>query len=383
MRGREARNPEPEQPSKKKHPLEGMDKEDIDTFVETSYDKIAPTAKKSKKKPTLTEQERGEIMEDLARLRGGAPAEETPKEKEDGGVEESLKEIHRMEKERVKAERAAKKMKPIPLTRKKKGEIEESLDAIAKMEEERVKADKEAEKARPIPLVRKKKNEIEESMKEIHRMEAERSASEREIRKNIEQIVSEGLAGETEPIPLTPKKEQRPFTAEEEAFFASGDAAAAMAEDAEKSSDQLKNEVETLTQNLHGLREGVELLRRDTNGNVVGREWQPGLAELEQTLEETYGIDMNREMREMTVKPSLWKSLRESFKFIVSPGFRKTLRDYDRRRDDVDEAERSLAVAKLWLENPQEAERIARARGMRTARKSKNDDRKKPPTMSM
>lgn len=231
--------------------------------------------------------------------------------------------------------------------------------------------------------------------------------------------------GKQEPILLTPdmKKKKPSFSEAEEAFFSKGeqiskdnadgwmevedheiidvkfpnltdeeiDSAFAKAESgalerravessleknelAPEQKEALQHDLQRLSNELFSLQKGIELRVEDPISGKERWEYRPGLEELEKQLAE-YGVDVNALDKAkndeefaaiMKKETSMTSTLKRGLKYLLSPGYRKTMDLYERRVKEIADVEDQIAGTKLMLENPQKAAEDSQRRYMRT-----------------
>lgn len=244
------------------------------------------------------------------------------------------------------------------------------------------------------------------------------------LRDKLRSLVS-GMWKREEPVLLTPDmmKKKPGFTEAEEAFFAKGeqmskdnaegwqevedheiidvkfpdltdeevDAAFAKAESgalerravesaleknelAPEQKEALQHDLVRLSNELFSLQKGIELRIEDPISGKEHWEYRPGIEELEKQLAE-YGVDVNAldkaknddEMAAIMKKESSFGStLKRGLKYLLSPGYRKTMDLYERRVAEIADVEDQIGQTKLMMENPQKAAEESQRRYMRT-----------------
>lgn len=246
------------------------------------------------------------------------------------------------------------------------------------------------------------------------------------LRDKLRSLVS-GMWKREEPVLLTPdmkkKKPESGFSEAEEAFFAKGeqvskdnaegwmevedheiidvkfpnltdaeiDAAFAKAESgalerravesaleknelAPEQKEALQHDLMRLSNELFALQKGIELRIEDPISGARRNEYRPGIEELEKQLAE-YGVDVNALDKAknddevaaiMKKETSFGATLKRGLKYLLSPGYRKTMDLYESRVKEIADVEDQIAQTKLMMENPKKAAEESQRRYMRT-----------------
>lgn len=140
----------------------------------------------------------------------------------------------------------------------------------------------------------------------------------------------------------------------------------------------LENDLKRIENELFDAKKGIELDLVDPVSGKEYTEYRPGIEELAKDLKDKYGVDVDAmgkalegaksddEVKAILKKEnSVGSKLKRGMKFLLSPGYRRTMDKYQQRLDEINDLEDQKAQTELMLKDPKAAADLANRRMMR------------------